>query len=62
MIPLILYCPKCHKRINIPKFINNLNVLTDINIECADKKCGGKIKIKNKNNGNVLLDSCGSKQ
>jgi hypothetical protein len=32
----------------VPKFINNLNVLEEINIECADKKCSGKIKIKSK--------------
>lgn len=46
MIPLVLYCPKCHKKISVPKFINSLNVLNGITVECADKKCGGKVKIK----------------
>lgn len=46
MIPLVHFCPKCKKRINVPKFINNVNVVNGITIECADKKCGGKVKIK----------------
>ncbi len=48
MIPLVQYCPKCKKRINVPKFVNAINVLSGITIECGDKKCGGKIIIKPK--------------
>lgn len=46
MIPLVHFCPKCRKRINVPKFVNNIKVEKGITIECADKKCGGKVVIK----------------
>lgn len=60
MIPLVMFCPKCKKRINVPKFINNVNVLTEINIECADKKCGGKVRIKNKKENDNNIHSANS--
>lgn len=55
MIPLVHFCPKCKKRINVPKFINNITVMNGITIECADKKCGGKVIIKPKKEGGILL-------
>ncbi len=49
MIPLVTFCPRCKKRINVPKFVGNINVLSGfITLECADKKCGGKAKLKTK--------------
>lgn len=47
MIPKIIFCPKCHKIINVPKIAGQINVLSGfITIECGDKKCGGKVKLK----------------
>jgi lysophospholipase L1-like esterase len=48
MIPKIVYCPKCHKIIRVPlRGAQNIEVLTNIIIECADKNCKGKVVIKN---------------
>ncbi len=47
MIPVIVYCPNCHKPIR-PRFKGNVQVLGNITIECGDKKCGGKVIIKPK--------------
>lgn len=48
MIPKIVYCPNCKKRINVPRFLlsGNIQVKDGITIECGDKKCGGKVNIK----------------
>ena len=48
-VPLVVYCPKCHKKIGVPKFARMVNVQNGITVECADKKCGGKVKIKTEN-------------
>jgi hypothetical protein len=47
MLPKCVFCPKCHKRINVPKLASNIKVETGfITIECVDKNCKGKVKLK----------------
>lgn len=48
MVSLVQYCPKCHKKMNVPKFINMVNVVNGITIKCGDNNCSGVIKIKSK--------------
>lgn len=47
----VVFCPKCHKRINVPKMLSSMVVLGKIELECADKNCGGKVIIKPKKEG-----------
>lgn len=42
------FCPKCHKKVIPPKFLNNANIQGNINLKCGDEKCKGVIKIKKK--------------
>ncbi len=44
----MLFCPKCHRRIQMPKFLQsgNLNVTGGISIACGYKPCTGKVKYK----------------
>lgn len=57
MIPKIVFCPKCRRRINIPfKGGENIEVLSTLTIECGHKTqfkdktvtCTGKVVIKSK--------------
>lgn len=43
-----LFCPKCHKRIILPKFLDKVNIQGNINLKCGDEKCKGIVKIKAK--------------
>lgn len=45
MIPKVVFCPKCHKKVNVPKIAGQVTVLGDIKVECT---CGNKIKINSK--------------
>lgn len=47
MIPKVVFCPLCHKRINVPKIAGQINVVSGfITLECTDKNCSGKVKLK----------------
>ncbi len=57
MMPKIIFCPKCHKRIKIPmKGFENLEIKNSITIECGNvtmwgkkkTQCSGKVIIKSK--------------
>lgn len=59
MIPKVVFCPKCRKPVKIPiRGGENIQVLTDLTIECGHKTqwgkklvaCDGKVVIKNKKN------------
>lgn len=45
-----LFCPKCHRRIEIPKFLLNANIKAEngITLQCGFKPCKGKVKYKPK--------------
>lgn len=43
----VVFCPKCKKRINVPKIAGQINVASGyITLECVDKNCNGKVKVK----------------
>ncbi len=47
IIPKYVFCPKCHKRINVPKIAGEIKIEVGyFTLECIDKKCSGKVKIK----------------
>jgi hypothetical protein len=54
-----VFCPRCHKRINPPKFLLNggANIQGNIKLKCGDPKCVGETIIKQtisqNNNGNL---------
>ena len=41
-----VFCPKCHKRINPPTFLKNVQAGGEIKLKCADPKCDGIAKYK----------------
>lgn len=46
------WCPRCHKKVEIPDFIKNMNITGTINIGCGNCKAGkviiyGKTSKKN---------------
>jgi hypothetical protein len=42
-----VFCPRCHKRINVPRIVGQINVKSGfVTLECVDKKCKGKVKLK----------------
>jgi hypothetical protein len=45
-MPKVVFCPNCHKKIIVPRFVHQVNVISDIKIECSDKTCKGKVIIK----------------
>lgn len=52
MIPAAVYCPKCHKRMAVPKTVREglIKIASGFaKIMCYDKKCGGHVKIKLEN-------------
>ncbi len=62
MMPKVIFCPKCHKRIRIPlKGFENLEVKMGITIECGNvtmwgnkrTQCTGKVVIKSKSKETV---------
>lgn len=48
----VYFCPKCHKRVVPPNWLNNANLQAEngVTIKCGDVKCNGKVKIKLKTN------------
>lgn len=45
--PRYVFCPRCHKRINVPKIAGEIKVASGfITLECVDAKCSGKVKLK----------------
>lgn len=49
MIAKIVFCPNCRKKIIIPEVVRTGNMVITtgfVTVECGDKKCGGKVKIK----------------
>lgn len=45
-IPKVLFCPLCHIKIIVPKWLLGGNVKGNVNIACPNKKCKGKVKLK----------------
>ena len=45
-----IFCPKCRMRIMPPSFLlkSNIKVENGITINCGNKNCKGKVKIKQK--------------
>lgn len=43
-----VFCPKCHRKIEIPKFLLNSNVKTEngIQLQCGWPGCKGKARVK----------------
>lgn len=43
-----LFCPRCHKRVNIPNMFKggNIKVEKGVKLKCSDEKCSGVIKYK----------------
>ncbi len=42
-----VFCPRCHKRINVPKIAGQINIASGFfTVECVDKNCSGKVKVK----------------
>ena len=46
MIPKVLFCPKCKNIIRVPKIAGQIQTVNGITIECGQKGCKGKVKIK----------------
>jgi hypothetical protein len=46
-LPKYVFCPRCHKRINVPKIAGQITVASGfVTLECVDKNCSGKVKVK----------------
>ena len=45
MIPKIVYCPRCHRPVQVPKIAGQINVASGfVTIECGS--CKTKVKVK----------------
>lgn len=42
----ILWCPRCHRRVIPPDFIQNANIQGKIKIKCGNGTCTGSVTIK----------------
>lgn len=48
-VPNIIFCPKCHRRVGLPKGLEKANIQGNLNISCA--YCKNQVKIKGNKNG-----------
>jgi len=45
-IPKYVFCPRCHKRINTPKFVGQITIAVGFfTVSCVDEKCSGKVEV-----------------